>query len=163
LLDSAPFELVHTQLLAACLLSLAFAGTTTSHLMADQSAAAADPLEARVAAYWEQRRVKDLSKAYEFYSAEYRSRTPREEFLKQTRLVRFDLRDISIGDVDVSGDRATVTVTYRMVVPTLGTDPVSSRIDEIWVKEPDGRWYKADETFVPPFPTSLPPPAQAAE
>jgi hypothetical protein len=141
-------------------LSFALAAATASHLMAVQTAAAADPLEARVAAYWEQRRLKDLSSMYEFYSTSYRAKMPREEFLKLTRLVRFDLRDIAVSQVKASGDTVVVTITYRMLVPTIGAEAVPSQTDEAWIKDVDGAWRKQDEPLVTPFPTLTPPRAQ---
>jgi hypothetical protein len=110
-------------------------------------------LEARVSAYWERRRLKDLSGMYEFYSSDYRSRVSREEFMKNTRLVRFDLTDIVVAHTELSGDRARVTLAYRMQVPTLGTDAVKSGTDETWVRESDGVWRKLDEPLVMPFST----------
>ena len=113
---------------------------------------AAVPLEARVNAYWERRLAKDMSGMYEFYSAEYRSRVSRDEFLKQIRLIRFDLSDVKVGKVDVSGDRARVTVNFRMQLPTVSPDKLASQSDETWVREADGVWRKLDEPLVVPFP-----------
>src|SRR5678815_724059 len=49
------------------------------------------PLEARVIRYWTLRQAKDLGALYEMYSSEYRSKVSRAEFLKLTRLTRFEI------------------------------------------------------------------------
>ena len=110
------------------------------------------PLETRVKAYWERRLAKDMSGMYEFYSTEYRSKVSRDEFLKQIRLVRFELSDVAVAKADVQGDRAMVTVTFRMQLPTVSPDKLASQSDETWVKEADGVWRKLDEPLVVPFP-----------
>ncbi len=110
------------------------------------------PLETRVKAYWERRLSKDMSGMYEFYSTEYRAKVSRDEFLRQIRLIRFDLSDVKVGKVEVNGDRALVTVTFRMQLPTVSPDKLASQSDETWVKEADGVWRKLDEPLVVPFP-----------
>lgn len=108
-----------------------------------------------VQAYWNHRQAKDLAGMYAFYSASYRARVPREAYLQQTRLVRFDLSDASIGHVDVVGERATVAVSYRLRLPTLSVAPVTASMTETWIRE--GRqWRKLDEPLDLPFPQALP-------
>ena len=64
---------------------------------------------------------------YEFYSTEYRAKVSRDEFLKQIRLVRFELSDVAVAKADVQGDRAVVTVTFRMQLPTVSPDKLASQ------------------------------------
>lgn len=110
-------------------------------------------LSARVQAYWKARQRKDLSAMYEMYSEGYRQRHSRDDFLKKTRLVRFDILDFTILQSEIAGDAAAVTVSYRTVAPPKLAEPFASRITDRWVRDPDGRWAKEKETLLLPFVT----------
>ncbi len=114
-------------------------------------AAPRETLESRVEEYWRLRQRRDLLGMYDYYSAGYRGRQPRNEFVKKARLVRFEILEFRIVRTVVSGDRAEVTVGYRTVVPTI-PQPVSGEVTDTWVRDPDGRWYKEREILVSPFP-----------
>ena len=114
------------------------------------------PLEARVEQYWARRQAKDLSGAYEFYCAGYRSRVPREQFLQLTRLTRFDLMDIHVVHTQPAGQRAQVTIAYRFAAPMVSEKPVDGQATETWGLEANGSWCKEDEPVVLPFPKSGP-------
>jgi hypothetical protein len=126
---------------------------------AGPSRAASDPathaeasLRTRVSEYWALRQARNLVGIYPYYSSQYRARVSRDEFVKQTRLVRFELSDAVVAGVAMSGTRADVTVAYRLVMPTLGTEPLRSTSVETWITEPDGQWYRLDEPLQLPFP-----------
>jgi hypothetical protein len=111
-------------------------------------------LEARVAEYWTLRQAKDLGGTYELYSSEYRAKVSRTEFLKLTRLIRFDIVSFRIVSADAASDRASVRVAVRVVVPSLSGREVESVTEDVWVREADRLWYKLDEPLVLPFPRS---------
>ena len=92
---------------------------------------------------------------YEFYSAGYRSRHSREEFMKKTRLVRFDIIEFKIDGVAIAGDRADVTIAYKTYSPPKIMDPVAGKVTEKWILDPDRKWYKERETILLPFPGKL--------
>lgn len=92
---------------------------------------------------------------YEFYSAGYRSRHSKEEFLKKTRLTRFDIIEFKIDGVAIAGDRADVTIAYKTYSPPKIMDPVTGKVTEKWILDPDHRWYKERETVLLPFPGKL--------
>ena len=125
----------------------------------------AGALEKRAQAYWERRQAKDLSGAYPFYCASYRSRVSQADFLQMTRLVRFTLRDVKVSQMVAVGARAEITVDYRFMIPTLPNPENSGQTKEMWARDPDGQWCKEDEPLVLPFPDSFvnqsPPPPGA--
>jgi hypothetical protein len=90
---------------------------------------------------------------YDFYSAEYRAKVPRDEFLKQLRLVRMDLKDAAVVAAEVDATRARVTVKLLVAVPRLSAQWVESTLQQTWIKEPPGQtWVKLDEPLDLPFP-----------
>ncbi len=113
--------------------------------------APAENLYSRVEEYWRLRQRKDLAGMYAFYSAGYRSGHSKEEFLKKTRLIRFDILEFRVIRAPVSRDRADVTVTYRTMSPKI-MQPFDSEVTETWVRDRDGRWYKEREILILPFP-----------
>ncbi|HEY6147966.1 MAG TPA: hypothetical protein VIZ69_09720 [Thermoanaerobaculia bacterium] len=112
-------------------------------------------LTARAQSYWQARQRKDLGGMYEFYSAGYRSRHTKDDFLKKTRLVRFDILEFKIDAVAISGDRADVTIAYRTYSPPKIMDPIQAKVTEKWILDPDRKWYKERETILLPFPGKL--------
>jgi hypothetical protein len=118
-------------------------------------APAPESLESRVTKYWSLRQAKDLGAMYDLYSSEYRAKVSRTEFLKLSRLTRFDIVTFRVADVVADGDRATVGVAIKIVVPTLPVGEIGSVVKETWVREPDRNWYKLDEPLMLPFPRSL--------
>lgn len=143
---------------AACAKPDRTASSKPSQTTATQAAAREsrdETLEARVAKYWTLRQAKDLSGMYELYSSEYRAKVSRAEFLKLTRLVRFDIVSFRIVSADAHGDRASVNVAIRVVVPILSGREVESAAVADWILEADGRWYKLDEPLALPFPRSF--------
>jgi hypothetical protein len=93
---------------------------------------------------------------YEFYSAAYKATTPRTDFLKITRLVRFDILDFRVARLVAEGDKAQVTVAYKTKVPQI-PDGFEAEITDPWVRDPDGLWYKEKEELLLPYPTQPPP------
>jgi len=114
-----------------------------------------DALTARAQNYWQARQHKDLGGMYEFYSAGYRSRHPKEEFLKKTRLTRFDIIEFKIDSVAIAADRADVTIAYKTYSPPKIMDAVPGKVTEKWILDPDHKWYKERETILLPFPGKL--------
>ena len=92
---------------------------------------------------------------YEFYSAGYRSRHTKEDFLKKTRLIRFDIIEFKIDGVAITGDTADVTISYKTYSPPKLMDPVPGKTTEKWILDPDRKWYKERETILLPFPGKL--------
>jgi hypothetical protein len=122
------------------------------------SDAAPSRLVKRVEDYWERRELKDLRGAYPFYCEEYKSRVPPDDFVRMTRLVRFDLRDIRVIKVDGDGDRRQVGIAFRFVAPMVGDGLLEGRATDVWKLGRDGRWCKEDEPIELPFlPDSRPP------
>jgi len=112
-------------------------------------------LQTRLTRYWTLRQEKDLGAMYEMYSTAYRSKVSRSEFLKLTRLIRFDITSFQVEPPHPVDGRADVSIAYRFKVLLKQSDTeVESRATETWVQEPDGVWYKLDEPLVLPFPTS---------
>jgi hypothetical protein len=124
---------------------------------AGQNGPEAEALRDRAGQYWKRRQAKDLTGAYPFYCATYRSRVSQPQFLQMTRLVRFDLHDVAVRAVAIEGTRASVRVTYKFLLPTLADTLVDGEISEYWVREASGEWCKEDEPLILPFP----PPSQA--
>lgn len=117
-----------------------------------------ESLEARVARYWSLRQGKDLSGIYPLYSSGYRAQVPREEFLKMTRLIRFDVLGFRVVRVSPAAESAEVTVAVRFVAPKL-LGEMESEHTEAWVREDNGSWYKLDEMLdLPGFLSPGPPP-----
>lgn len=114
----------------------------------------AEPLVPRVEAYWKRREVKDLAGAYNFYCSGYKARVPEAEFLRLTRLTRFDIRDVRVAPVVEAADRVEVTVSFRFIAPPLSSEPIESQTREWWVRDDDHQWCKEDEPLVLPFPRS---------
>ena len=114
------------------------------------------PLEARVNRYWTLRQAKDLSSLYEMYSNEYRSKVSRADFLKLTRLTRFDIVSFQVEPTRPVDARADVSISLRIQAPVLSGAEVESRSTEAWIRESDGVWYKLDEPLILPFPTRPP-------
>lgn len=117
-----------------------------------------ESLEARVARYWSLRQGKDLSGMYPLYSPAYRAQVPREEFLKLTRLTRFDVLGYRVVQVTPAAESAEVTVAVRFIAPKF-LGEMESEHSEKWVRESDGAWYKRDEVLdLPGFLSPVPPP-----
>ena len=117
------------------------------------------PLEARVSRYWTLRQAKDLGALYKMYSSEYRSKVSRAEFLKLTRLTRFEIVSFQVEPPRPVDGRADVSMTLRIQPPVLSGAEVESRATQAWIRENDGVWYKRDEQLILPFPTH---PAEAS-
>jgi len=90
---------------------------------------------------------------YSLYSQAYRSTHPREEFLKLTRLVRYDIVEFHIVRMDIKDDRASVTLAYSFRAPALDVpQPLTSELTDVWVREgADGLWCKEQEESMLPF------------
>ncbi|MEO8431546.1 MAG: hypothetical protein ABI592_08555 [Acidobacteriota bacterium] len=134
---------------AALALTLAACATRTP---APAAPPAADVLTGRVRTFWENRQRKDLGAMYAFYSAGYRSRHPREEFLKKSRLTRFDILEFRVADVSITEGRADVTIAYRAQSPPKIPGAFESTVKETWILDPDHQWYRERETILLPFP-----------
>lgn len=158
--------------LAACLSVGAVSGAEQAASPRPRAAAPPAPgdatrqesaLRTRVAAYWQRRQAQDLAGMYDFYSAAYRTKVSRDNFLQQTRLVRFPLTAATVTRVAITGERADVTISYSFIYPTLRLEPLASATEEVWVRERNS-WFKLDEPFVTPFPTlpAGPPPTGPA-
>jgi hypothetical protein len=125
------------------------------------------PIEARVLGYWAKRQGKDLAGAWTFYCSEYRTRVPQPQFMQMTRLLRFDLRDLKVAQVKLSGtSKAEVTISYHFSLPTIAAQELDGQSMDTWSKDTDGQWCKDDEPLVLPFPnatqTATPVPAPGA-
>jgi hypothetical protein len=112
--------------------------------------------ESRVVQYWARRQAKDLAGAWTFYCAEYQARVPQPQFMMMTRLLRFDLRDITVAKVEPRADKADVTIAYKFSLPTMPGQDLDGQSSDVWSKGADGQWCKDDEPLVLPFPTSAP-------
>ena len=75
----------------------------------------------------------------------------REAFIHTTRLVRFGLSDTQIASVNLSGERAQVTIAYRFMMPAISPNPIATETSEWWALE-GGEWCKEDEPLVLPYP-----------
>ena len=117
----------------------------------------ASSLESRVNDYWRRRQAKDLAGSYPFYCAGYRARVSAAQFLQLTRLTRFDLNDVRMTGATAEGNRTTVHIAYRFMMPTLSDQPVPGDATETWMREADGQWCKEDEPLVLPFPQGVTP------
>jgi hypothetical protein len=114
-----------------------------------------EEVASRARTYWQARQHKDLGGMYAFYSAGYRSRHSRDEFMKKTRLIRFDIIDFKVDGVAAAGDRADVTIGYHTNYPPKLMDPVPAKVTETWILDADRQWYKERETILLPFPGKL--------
>jgi hypothetical protein len=114
------------------------------------------PVEARARQYWAKRADRDLQGAYAFYCSPYKSRVPLVEYLKLTRLVRFQLTDVRVTHATPVGDRMEVTVEYRFVAPSISAEPLRGETKDVWGRE-NGTWCKVDEPLILPFPSTNPP------
>jgi hypothetical protein len=115
-------------------------------------------IEARAMKYWQTRADKDLAQAYTFYCPMYRTRVSQPSFIQQTRLIRFDLRNVRVARVDQETDtRAVVHIRFRYLVPTLSPEPLDGEASDVWIKDASGEWCKEDEPLVLPFPPPAPP------
>ncbi|MGH7322965.1 MAG: nuclear transport factor 2 family protein [Candidatus Rokuibacteriota bacterium] len=110
-----------------------------------------EDLRSRVEGYWQARQRRDLGSMYEFYTPTYRARHPRDGFLGQRRLVRFDVLHFQIATVRVAGDRGEVTVAYRTSLPTIPR-PIEAEVTESWIRTADGRWYREPTPLLLPYP-----------
>lgn len=119
--------------------------------------ATAEPLVARVEAYWKRREAKDLAGAYTFYCSGFKARVPQAEFLRLTRLTRFDIRDVRVAPVVENAPRLEVTISLRFSMPSLAREPIESQTKEWWARDAGWQWCKEDEPLVLPFPRSLTP------
>jgi hypothetical protein len=111
-----------------------------------------EDLRSRVERYWQARQQRDLGAMYEFYTPAYRARHPRDEFLRQRRLVRFDVLRFEVATLRLSGDRAEVTVGYQTRFPTI-PQPIEAEVTESWTRMPDGRWYREATPLLLPYPS----------
>ena len=112
-------------------------------------------LTSRVEAYWKRREAKDLHGAYAFYCSAYKKQVSEADFLRLTRLTRFDIRDTRVVAVtSESPARAQVTVSLRFTMATISVEPLESRTSEWWARDTDRQWCKENELLVLPFPRS---------
>jgi hypothetical protein len=137
------------------ILAVSCAGTRTPPPTLAPGRTADEILSDRARAYWQTRQRKDLGGMYEFYSAGYRSRHTKDDFMKKTRLVRFDIIEFKIDGVAIAGDKADVTIAYKTYSPPKIMDPVPGKVTEKWILDPDRKWYKERETILLPFPGKL--------
>ena len=110
------------------------------------------PVEVRAQQYWKAREARDLIAAHPFYCSAYRTRVPLNEFVKQTRLIRFELMDVTVTDAVPVGDRIAVTVEFHFLAPKVSAKPLDGQATELWAKDTDGQWCKEDEPLVVPYP-----------
>jgi hypothetical protein len=136
-----------TALAVAASLCFACAAWTSGRAVDDASA-----LASRAEAYWKRREAKDLQGAYAFYCDEYRKRVPLAEFLRLTRLTRFDIRDTRVAPVAEASDRVQVTVFFTFLMPSISPKPIESHATTWWARGADRQWCKEDEPFFPPIP-----------
>ena len=134
----------------AALLGGAFAPLQKTDQKPDQKS---DGLERRVLEYWARRQAKDLPAAYAFYCQQYRSRVSRDQYTQMTRLNRFDMKDLTVADVNPEADAFSVTITYHYMAPMINDRPLDGRSSELWKRDADGStWCKVDEPTSLPFP-----------
>jgi hypothetical protein len=134
---------------AFALMSICIAGNA---LIAQEDDRPAE-LAARAERYWKAREERDLIAAYPFYCSDYKKRVPLSEFVKQTRLARFELKNIKITEISRRGQLFDVTITYQFMAPMLTDRPLESRVTDVWTKDSDGLWCKQDEPATLPFPS----------
>jgi hypothetical protein len=114
-------------------------------------------IEVRVRQYWTTRMSRDLTGAYAFYCQSYKSRVPLADYVKQTRLTRFQMSDVQVRSTTPRRDGVEVTLSYRFLAPLVSPTPLDGETTEMWARDRKGSWCKQDEPLVLPFPTSGPP------
>jgi hypothetical protein len=136
-----------------CRLSVWLALTVGAAQTAPQTARAAEPIpvEVRAEQYWKARAERDLIAAHPFYCTAYKARVPLNEFVKMTRLTRFELKDVKVAKTTPVGERVEVTVKFQFMAPKISAEPLDGQAMDVWAKDTDGQWCKEDEPFVLPF------------
>jgi hypothetical protein len=140
----------HSTLLALAILALlALPGCAGTRVAPTVTAAHAEAtLTARVETYWAARQNSDLAAAYESYSPEFRSTTPRSLFLKNyQRLVRFPPDRVVIESISLDESKREAAVTIRLILTRdIEGKPVvfDGVTEERWIYM-DGTWWKKSE------------------
>ena len=88
---------------------------------------------------------------YEFYCAPYREKTPRTEYLKLSRLLRFPILEFAVRGVDVESGKTTVVIHLKNDTAPMPTGIVDSDTRQVWLQD-GGTWCRESEVLLLPFP-----------
>lgn len=111
-------------------------------------------LAARVTAFFSAWKDRDLAAMYPFYCPAYREKTPRVEYLKLSRLLRFPILEFTVRGVEGEAAPGTATVVIQLKNDTapMPTGIVDSETRQVWLQEGDGTWCRESEVLLLPFP-----------
>lgn len=109
-------------------------------------------LAARVHAFFTAWQGRNLTAMYEFYCAPYRTATPRADYLKLLRLLRFPIVEFRIMDAAISGDTAKVRAHLTNETMPMQTGLVETDTTQVWLQDAEGSWCKESEPALMPFP-----------
>jgi len=111
-------------------------------------------LAARVTAFFSAWKDRDLAAMYPFYCRAYREKTPRVEYLKLSRLLRFPILEFMVRGIEAEAAPGTATVVIQLKNDTapMPTGIVDSETRQVWLQEGDGTWCRESEVLLLPFP-----------
>ncbi len=87
-------------------------------------------LATRVTAFFSAWKDRDLAAMYEFYCPPYREKTPRTEYLKLSRILRFPILEFAVRGVEVEGGKTTVVIHLKndtAPIPRASSRPTPDR------------------------------------
>lgn len=114
-------------------------------------------LKARVDVWWKAREVRDHRVMYDLLDSEYRAACSYEAFVAQNVVrTRFDITRHEVVSSTLEGDRAIVRLSYAAKTMQFGDQTMG--LEEPWIRDGKGEWWKYWEPVAIPFPTPTPKP-----
>ena len=106
----------------------------------------AQPLEQRVAAFWEARIQDDDFAAYQYEAYAHTGKiTPTQYVKRRSPLMKYT--EYSINKIQEQENEAQVRVVikYQLTVPGMTTLSLDSVVQDRWVRLDNGQWYRNNE------------------
>jgi len=95
-------------------------------------------LRQRAVKYWNSKLTGDMITCYQLEEPAYQKAVPISQYVKGGNVI---YKDVSVKDIQIDGDNATVTVKLHYIIPALGSRLVfPDTVKDRW-KKIDGKWF----------------------
>jgi len=106
----------------------------------------AEILRNRIKEYWQFKIDGKIEQAYPFEIPAYRAKVSILEYGNQFKLVKYLEADVSGVRIEGDQGKATVNISYKMLLQHIAQKSLLKRVEENWVKR-DEIWYHIPEGF----------------
>ncbi len=107
-----------------------------------------ESLRQQAVRYWNSKLTGDMITCYQLEEPAFKKAVPISQYVKGGNVI---YKDVSVKEVQVDGDNATVIVELHYIIPALGSRLVfPDTVKDKW-KKVDGKWFHHMKIEVPKY------------